>query len=540
MLFFSFFYNTVQKRANDRNNKDFWLPGVLEDIDNPDQSVGGKLLPLRGQDWSLGTIEGQTGVTIALSIIGAAGSLVAEGQTAAPVDPSNLNDPDNYPTVSVSEVEILGLDNLYAYPDPTTSDDVKGYKTTIQLKFNEYDDLDTLSLKGSYKLVQKISVTPPLEGQSAIQTVTGTGTFVSTLTDVKLVADVDIFVTGSGSSRQPEVIVTQLQLVAATDGGTPAVSTEVLTINADPGYEDIWLNISNNALNSPDASTTMLQSVTQALNEPSNLNSLNETMTSQVKSLLNSLFGEPAQLPTDENQNVDNPADLYIFDRIRAALNDPGSELYLPQLILSVSSPTLEPLVVDKLDLGPQKVGGLTWDPNELSNIDVQGLANNTVAADQVTLQQPLLIFLSTQGGLTSSTERTIGNKEVPAPPLMLSADFSLTPPGGIDPVTGTLAAKLNQSHLDVTATASGAELDELVITFQKMVFQADTSNLDIDLTVTSDSAMNSFAQSVVDEDSVKQELIDQINSQISNYLPDISQQVTQNFVSYANTALDD
>ena len=534
MAFFPFLFNTIQKRANDKTNSRFWLPGVLQGINNPDSSVGGKLLPLRGQDWPLGKIEGSAGQTITLSIIGAARSLVEEGQSVGPY----MSDP--YAALEVQNGEILGLDNLFLYPNPTTTDSTEGYQTAIELKFNEYSNLATLGLQGDYQLDQKIEVSGPEAGQKAVQTITGTGTFTSTITNAKLLANVSLTVSGSGSNRVIDVQIESLELVSVTEGGKPVFSTKVLKIDSvDKGYETIWLNMSNNAFNSPSASDAMLKSVTSTLNQPSNLQSLSDTMSSQLQSLLGSLTGNPTQLPDDQNQEVDNNVDLYLFDRIRAAMNDSSSNLYVPKQLLSISSPRLEPLSIDKIDVGAQDIGGLNWEPNILTNISVQGLANNLATAKKMSLQEPLLTMQTTQGALETAAERSVDGQEIPEAPLKLSADFSFSPPAGISPVTGNLVVNVSSSHLDIVATSSGTMLDNLVITFKSLTMLADLNFISIEINITSSSMMNSMAKTLVNKDSVKQQLVDQLNSQISSNLTSISQQVTQAVVQYGVNALD-
>lgn len=534
MAFFPFLFNTIQKRANEKTNTRFWLPGVLQGIDNPDSSAGGKLLPLRGQNWPLGKIEGQAGQTITLSIIGAARSLVEPGQTVGPY----MSDP--YAALTVQNGEILGLDNLFLYPNPVTTESAEGYQTTIELKFNEYSDLGTLGLQGDYQLDQKIEVSGPAAGQKDVQTITGTGTFTSTITNAKLLAKVNLTVSGTGNKRAIDVDIESLELASVTEGGKPVFATKVLKINSvDKGYETIWLNMSNNAFNSPSASDAMLQSVTSTLNQSSNLKSLSDTMSSQLQGLLSSLTGNPAQLPNDNNQKLDNNVDLYLFDRIRAAMNDTSSTLYVPKQLVSINSPKLEPLNVDKIDVGTQDIGGLNWEPNILTNINVQGLANNLATADKMQLQVPVLTMQTTQGALKTAAERSVDGQVIPEAPLKLSADFSFSPPAGITPVTGNLVVNVSTSNLDIVATSSGTMLDNMVITFKSLTLVADLSSISIDINITSSSMMNSMAKTLVNKDSVKQQLVDQLNSQISSNLTSISQQVTQAVVQYGVNALD-
>lgn len=531
MAFFSFLFNTIQKRANERTNERFWLPGVLQGIDNPNGA--GKLLPLSGQDWSLGKIEGQTGQTIALSIIGAARSLVDPGEMAGP----DMSDP--YPSLSVHQGQILGLDNLFLYPNPDTLTTTEGYQTTIELKFNEYSDLDKLGLKGQYQLDQNIEITNTGTGEKSVKAITGTGTFSSTITNAKLLANVDLKVTGSGSTRQAKVVITHLTLASVTEGGEPAFASKILSIDAaEPGYESIWLNISNNAFNSSSASTAMLTSFTAAINESDNLTSLSETMTDQLNGLLARLTGDAGQLPDDTDQQVNNVMDLYLYDRIRVALNQPGSPLYLPQLLLSLDSPALEPLSVDQLDVGDQEIGGLTWTPNVLNAVTVNGLANNLAPADQMVLQEPWLRLTTTQGGLVGEA-LTVDNKNIPAGALTANADFSFTPPAGIAAVTGHLVITVAGSHLAIELTAAGTMLDNLEITLKSLVLQATLANIQVDVTVTSDSMMNSLGKTLANKDSVKQQMLDQLNDQLSSQLTAISSQLSEAIVNYGVNALD-
>ncbi|WP_424101153.1 hypothetical protein [Moorena producens] len=536
MTFFSFFFNTFQPRVNNKANKRFWLPGVLQGIDNPDTTVGGKLLPLKGQEWGLGTIKGDTGQTITLAILAAASPL-EEPAMVAPCNPNDLDDDNNYATLSMNDGDILGLDNIFVYPEPSIHESAEGYNFTVELKFDAYDELAKLGIKGNYQLEQKIAIINA--GETSIKTIVGTGTFSSEITNAKLQADIQIGIVGNGSNRKSDLTITQLRLVSAVEGGTPVFATKVLTINAEPGFEDIWLNISNSALNSPEASASMLQSLITTLNEPSNLQSLSQTVNQQLDDALNSLLGKAEQLPAQSNETLSNAADLYVFDRFRAAINDPNSNLYLPKQLQSISSPKIEPLTIDQIDIGEQKVAGLPWQPNILTQVRITGLANNLATEDNIHLKESLLTMLASQGALVTSSDRMVDGKEIPAPPLKIYADFSLSPPGGITPVTGTLTASISNSQFEILATAAGPMLDELVITLQGMALKVDLKAIAIDLNITSDSMMNSMANGLVNRDSVKQELVVQLNAQISNNLTSISQQVSESVVKYGTDALD-
>ncbi len=529
MTFFSFLYNTLQPRVNSRANKRFWLPGVLQGIDNPNPAVGGKLLPLKGLSWPLGKIEGEAGQTITLSIIGAARPLIEPAQIKPYMD-------DPYAAVSMNDGIVMGLDNIFVYPDPSIYESPEGYEATIELKFEAYDDLPKFCINGSYRLDQKVEIQD--SSQPKVRTITGTGTFTSQITNVKLQADVKVRIAGSGSSRKPMLMIAQLRLVSITGIGSPVFDTKVITINAEPGFEEIWRNLSNTALNDSKTRATMLQNLINTLNEPQNLHSLSTTLNQQFENVLNNLLGKAEHLPSDSSNEVSNVADLYLFDRLRVAFNNPDSHLYLPRQLLSINSPKVEPLNIDQIDIGAQNIAGLSWQPNILDQIKINGLANSLAKAENIRLQQPLLTVFTSQGAL-SSHGRMVDGKEIPAAPLKIYANFSLSPPGDISPVTGTLTVSVSNSQLEILVTVADTMLDDLVITLKKMMIKVDLNLIKIDLNITSDSRMNGMANLLVNQDSIKQQLVEQLNEQLKNNLTSISQQVSESIVQYSKNALD-
>jgi hypothetical protein len=535
MTLFSFLFNTFQPRLNNKTNKRFWLPRVLQGIDNPDPAIGDKLLPLKGLDWALGKIKGDAGVNIAMAIVAAARPL-EEGEVDI-CNPDDEDDDDNYPTLSMNDGTVLGLDNLFVCPDPLINESPEGYKATIELKFEAYDHLAKLSLNASYQLEQKMKIQD--SRKTSIKTIVGAGSFTSKITNAQLQADIEIRIIGSNSLRKSALTITELRLVSATGIDSPVFDTEVLTINAEAGFDKIWLELSNIALNDSTTRATMLQNLTTTLNEPQNLHSLSLTLNQQLDKALDSLFGQTEQLPSDSNQEFSNAADIYLFDRLRVAINDRQSHLYLPRQLLSINSPKIEPLDIDHIDIGKQKAGGLFWQPNILSQINITGLANNLVPVDNIHVREHLLTMLAYQGVLITSNDRLIDGKEIPAAPLQIHANFSLSPPNGITSVTGTLTVSASNSQLEIHATPAGTMLDNLVITLKQMMLKADFNAIKIDLKITSDSKMNRMANNLVNQDSVKQKLINQLNEQIRNNLASISQQVSESVVKYGTEALD-
>lgn len=539
MKLFDFIFETMRKRANCIDNKTYWLPKVLHDI----RSEGKPLLPLSGESWNLGYIEGDEGQTIALAIVGAAGSLFDDKNVA----PDTEGHP--YPHLSIKSATINGLNNICVLPETGTHSGSRGYTTRIGLKFNRYETSEPVSgillaplcIEGIYLLEQNLILTDINDPSAApeLYVVKGTGTFKSTITGCVLNSDVSISTDGSGPKRNLALTINRLNLVDATDQ-TVKVKTVVSSINAEPGYEEIWKKASEEALNDDSASAAMIMNANNVLNQPENLGSLEQTMNSQLNNSMDTLFGSVSSngLPDDTGQKFENPADLYLFDRIRLALNNRNCNFYIPRQLIATTSPCLEPYAIGKIELGKQTIKGLTWNPNVLSEISIKGLSNNMAPANLMVMKDGVLDMETNQGALKNTDDRrSVDGKEIPAPPLTVSGRFSLHPPC-MDAITGSFTVRVKTSHLKIRTGAGGASVDDMIIDVRCLALGFDLADMTIDFTFDKSSSLAGFAKELANRDEVKQIILDKINSEIANNLPTISDAVSNELKNYAQSVL--
>lgn len=534
MSLFSFLYNTMQPRVSDPNNKKFYLPNVLSGIDNPNKQQGGKLLPPRDLNWNLGEITGPEANTISGPIARWYGTYLTT-QEKVPnaigvVDPAHPN-----PSLSLSSVVVNGLENCSALGSPQVQSGSDGYKAVITLKFNSYPGLPGFTIDGNFLLSQGVANlnNPNKPNDPASydhrKVIDGTGDFQVNFTEILIDAAIAITVNGTGTDRSLALTITSLTLRGNKPGSAPQVSVKILKINsAPPGLESVWVRLSENAFNSADGKKSMLNNLSATLNQPSNLNSLSGTLTSQLGVVLNSFLGAvPAGgLPVDSGQGVPNPADLYFFDRIRVSLDNPSSDWYLPRVLCSSGSPSLEPYAISSINIGSQNIAGLTWDPNTLSGVVLNGISNNILPSGNMQLKNGVMYLDTLQGQLNPPPSFPCSKGTIPAPPLTLTGSFSLQPPM-MDAITGSFVVRVTNSSLHIEASATGDNLDHLVITVQKMQLQANTSNIGITFTFPPGSGLDGMVTQIANSSSVKTSILEKINTELGNNLGSISSSVT-------------
>jgi hypothetical protein len=243
-------------------------------------------------------------------------------------------------------------------------------------------------------------------------------------------------------------------------------------------------------------------------------------------------------MPDDSHQHVPNPADLYFFDRIRVALNNPASDWYLPKVLCSNDNPSLEPYTIPRIDIGSQNISGLTWEPNTLSNVVLNGIANNVLPAANIQLKSGVVYLTTLQGQLNPPPSFSCSNGPIPAPPLKLTGSFSLQPPM-MDAITGSFVVNVANSSLYIDAVAAGEDLDHLVITVQQLQLKAAVSDISVTFTFPPGSGLDGMVTQIANSSSVKTSLLEKINSELASNLGTISSSVTDGAKSGINSRLD-
>ncbi len=533
MSLFNFIYNTFQERVNLKTIKGvpnkYYLPDVLAGINDPN-TPGKKLLPLTSESWNLGKISSQQGRTISDSIATwystyLRNALKLDKSSVGIVDPAN---PD--PTLGLSNLTINGLNNIFALPNPLVQSSNTGYTTTISLSFNQVQNLTKLNIYGEFSLQQavcrKATNSTPFKCDGYCMNVEGKGHFQVDFIDADVFIDAQVFisVSGIGNNRKMSFQINKLTFRGLKNPNPTFKVTVIDITNALPGLEEIWVQSANDAFDSPEAKANMIASLNQTLNSDNNRNSLANTLLSQLNNGIDSIFGPvPASgLPDDSGQQVDNPADLYILDRVKASLNAPTSNYYIPTILKNNSNPQLEPLSTSSIDLGSQTIAGLPWAPNVFSNILITGLSNNIATPSDIVFSILNVSIKTTQGQLNPPPAG------VPAPPLNINGNFSCTPQGG-DPITGTFLVTVSSSNLAITCVASGDKVENLNISISSLQLIVNPSQMNITLSFTDGSPFTSFVNKFLGSDSIKNTVISKLNGELASAstLNNISSQVT-------------
>jgi hypothetical protein len=535
MPFFNFIFNSFQERINlpaiqGKPNK-YYLPDVLGGIDSPD-TPGKKLLPLVSSSWSIGAITGASGNTISgpiatwYSTYLVATEHLPTASTVGLVDPSRKD-----PVLDLSNVCVNSLNNIFVMPAPVVQDNTDSYIATITLCFNKVQALPNLNITGDFLMAQAVCLSDnkkPPACNGHFMNVEGTGKFALDFNseDTFLDAKISISVSGQGSARKLDLRILNLNFRGKSNP-LPKFSVKVLSItNAPKGIEKTWVTLANQAFDSPDAKANLIANLNQTLNEQKNRDSISGTLLGQLNNGLDNIFGPVPStgLPDDTRQQVGNAADLYILARVKASLNNPTSNYYLPMLLMKNSSPQLEPYPVSSIDLGDQNIKGLPWGPNTFSSIVIRGLSNNIALPENVLLKDPDLTITTIQGRLTAPPAG------IPSPPLVIAGNFSLTPKG-MRAITGNFNVNVAESNLKIVCTASGDRVEMLAVRFSQLQLLVDTTQINIQLNFPGDSGpLASLANQVVQTSSVKSGIVSKINDTLSSSatLQSFSNQITQ------------
>jgi hypothetical protein len=550
---FGFIFNTLRPRVNDPRNAKFWLPKKLQDLDKP--HGGGKMLPIQGTDWKLGNITGTTGSTFQKVItdqwwLGAVGlkhrgdpEMANHQPIACPADP--------WPQLALPEATIDGLENLWLLPDPDISQPGTGYHCVITFQCGYYQgqgDLPTLSqlrVVGKYALTQCVCSAPATQAGEPSPTacddwvpraaIRGLGDLTVTLTDVFIDAALTMTVVGSGPGRTLQVAVDTITVRGPEPGQLPNLVVDNLTVETQWEWmaNAIWLPQAKRAIESPDGTRGLIDNLDASLNESDNRTKLGAQLTAQINTSTERILGTIGSggLPSDAGQQASNPVDQYFFDRLRVAVNAPDSGYYLPKVVSCSNDPPLEPYDAGTITLGDQAVEGIPFQNCRCMDVTITGFSNVLGPANQLILtpaQIDATLNLSTIGSPTIA--------HVPKPPLTITGIFSFEAEG-MPAMTGGLTITVIPSRVRAMVQTAGQDLDQLVLTFEKLELQAEFNALTISVDI--DSMFKSLIDQVVNRDDIKSKILGSINARLSQHLGGISQSATRGVRTSITSALD-
>lgn len=549
---FSFIYNTLLSVVNDPSNSNFWLPTKLNEISNP--SGPGNLLPIQDTDWSIGNITGPPGVTFQQSI-GGQWWLYEGKQLGNPPDMKDHtvipNPQQPWPNLSMPTVTIDGLNNILVLPNPVVTEPGNGYSAVITLQFDYYttNNLVPVTLTGTYSLTQSLcsgpahATTSPTQCDGFVPTtlIDGTGNVSVQITDFFVDATLNIVVNGTGADRTLGVAISKLVLRGPQVGSNPTLNVTNLTINSTLSYlaSAIWTPAATNAIQSADGTEGIMSNLNTALNLQANLEQIGQMLTTQLNNVIDNAIGAcPAgSLPTDVGQQAPNPADQYLFDRVRYSLNAPSSNFYLPFTIAGFSNPQLDPLTISSVPIPDQTYSGMQITNLAFNNVIITGLSNIMAPAAEMIFQPGAVSATLDISTLNPPPTVTVhGNQvQIPAPPLTLTGSFTMTLEGQATP-GGTFTVTVNGATVNATMESSGDSLADMVLTFTTLTLSADNSNITIAVQI--DSSFQQMVDLILNQDSVKSQIMSGINSAAAGNLSTISSTATTNVRNYISGQL--
>ncbi|MCF3102101.1 hypothetical protein IPZ58_10945 [Streptomyces roseoverticillatus] len=496
-----FVYATMHKRVNNPDSP-YWLPKILEQIRTPD---GHTLSPLAVDAWPLGALTGDQGETIAGTIADAWWIFVKRAfkkakDAGVPDLPKDLNafisqrsDTDQYPTLALSEVTVAGLPNASVGDLTGLTPTENGYRGTLRVKAAAYDShgyQPQITIDGKYQLDQHVIVIdaprtadpkPPtrtvLKGLDAYgvdwpsQQIEGRGQFRVAVTGLAFDVRLSIEVTGTGTGRTAKATVESVATV-----GAPAFTLDQdhLTIEGDTVSDlnkQIWIQSAVTAFNSPDAAKALAAKLSDALNADDFRTQFSGSVTEQLGKALDNVFGT-GTLPADSGRppTGDGPLEVYLFDRVRASLNDTGSGFYPPTVVKSSSDPKLDPLSIDTIDLGDHQVMGVSVN-FKLNDVAVSGISDVLIPVEDASL-------------VAEGVDATLRFGRIAQTLLTVKAAVVATFVKSGDQLNGTMATTAQQPSVALGLSFSGPDADTLTIGLRSLTVAVDPGRLDINVHV--------------------------------------------------------
>ncbi|MGK5545854.1 hypothetical protein ACSNOH_14135 [Streptomyces sp. URMC 127] len=566
-----FIYATMYKRINNPDSP-YWLPTVLKDVQTPD---GHKLDPLSVDTWDIGQLDGDEGTTIGDTIsdswwvfVGAAFDNAKEQGVSGL--PDNLDaftsqrDADNpYPSLKLTSVTVDGLPNAKVGELQDLTPTENGYRGTVRVTTAAYDThgwQKQITVKGSYSLVQHVVVIddsgdgnggdglkPPtqvvLKGLEGVewprQEIEGHGQFTVTATDLAFDVVVRAEAAGTGTDRTPQLTVESISIASQPAFHLDEKSLTIEGSTIDKYTLQGWKDAAAGAFNSADAGKALTAKLADTLADPSFRDQFSTTVTAQLVKALDGVLGAVPKgtLPSDDSGFPPKygPLEVYLFDRLRASVNDTGSGFYPPAVVLGATSPTLEPYSLGDIDLGSYKIGVA---PADLSfkGGSIKGISNVLIPVKDAAL---------TEGGIGATLRfgQLPGDARIPAPPLTITGTGVVSFPDAAaaaaaapevaaaddDTIEGDITVTIDRPSATAGLSFSGKDADELTIGLDALTLAVATADLQVTIKLKEPSHFEEIIQKVLNKNEVKQKIINGVQSTADSHRADIAKELTDN-----------
>lgn len=525
----SFIHNSMQPRLNDPTNTRLWLPRLLVGMNQN----GDPVLPIRSDAQDLGFLQGEHGGFVADRFVQTWSIMNQKDAVADPSQP--------FPYLKLSEITLGGLQNVHVQQlnsAPTTS----GYDASVILLPNYYPnptqglDMPMLTLTGRYQIEQSLWVEDTYK-----TTISGVGAFSATFSDCELNAPLTLTTTGSNAQRSPVVTLLGLTLTAIV-GDEPTLLFDHLTLEGDLEQSELLILFIKQALNAPDGRMSLLSTVADMLNAPDNLDSMSSALSKNVSNSLDELFSRVPEhgLPSDShNQQGATMLDVYLFDRLRVALNQSDSVWYLPRLLSDSTDPVLEPYHHDQVVIPDQTIAGLEYTNIELNNLYVAGLSNAFMPLEKCVLTSPVMAIEVLFGVLPEGNtvfRQALHSGLPPAPPVKITTRLSLTQQGVLPvDLKGDVHAALHDCHMNMNVSVSGEDVSDLDVTINALNFVWGSEPVEFNVAL---QPRNSILESMLQKMLLKPEIQDPLKAQLANALTTQRSELSANFTRLARATL--
>lgn len=205
--------------------------------------------------------------------------------------------------------------------------------------------------------------------------------------------------------------------------------------------------------------------------------------------------------------------DSFFSQLFQTGMADPNSKVYLPQMLLQTSNPSLNPYTMGTLNLGQQNIGGV--DINVLlTNVVIGGIPNITVAQSLggSFVLQGLNATMTTQFGVMSPPPPGVASS------LTFAANFTLSFTG--NQLTGSLSITISPAALTALLLISGSQLLDMVLTINSLNSSVPATAV-VNPTVTFDGGSGGFwstlFQNFLKKPSTITMIVGQVNQQINS-----------------------
>lgn len=536
MPFLNFLLNTIRPRLNDEHNKHFWLPAILKGIDGPE--AGTKLLPLKIDKCNIGALKGDARKTV---IDGFLIGMRALHTTRDSVPKLNLKvediipDPDSPdPLLSFSNLVLNGLENQWVLDNLVVNEVENGCEITITLQPDHYDEstgLAKLGIKSDYLLSIKgcSADRPDLKycNGKIKQQVDGVGKVTLSIVNVLIKATVLITTTGEGADRQ---INAQFKGIVVTDLSKDepmGIDVDDLSVESSLNKHFVgeWRNMAVRAITSEEGTQGIFLQINGALGDAGNLKSLSAEISPRLKDVLDSIFGAvvPHELPVG-GQPVLNRVDGYLFDRIRYTFNNIDNDWYLPKAVCSLTSPVVEPLQVERIDLPDQVISGLKFVNLRITDLNIVGFSNILAPAAQLLFDEKGNLNATVKiCELNPPPSKQFSGKNIPAPPLKATAKITLE--FGSTSITIDLGITVQSAEVNFLNEFSGGNVEGLRLDLKYLRLTVNPDVFKIELAPT--SPFSGKISATLNTPEIKKEIIDKLNDYAAANLKSISEQVT-------------